>query len=92
MTGMFAFSLAGHDKGKLYFIWKEDSEYVYLTDGNIRPIERPKKKRKKHIQIVKSGLDKALADKLLNGQKIYDEEIKRAIKIRMNEEVANVKS
>lgn len=83
MIGMFAFSLAGHDKGKLYLVWKEDDEYVYLTDGNIRPIDRPKKKRKKHIQIVKSGHDKVLADKLQSGQTIYNEEIKRAIKIRM---------
>lgn len=82
MIGMFAFSLAGHDKGKLYFVWKEDDEYVYLTDGNTRPVERPKKKRKKHIQIVKSGHDKVLADKLQSGQTIYNEEIKHAIKIR----------
>lgn len=92
MIGMFAFSLAGHDKGKLYFIWKEEEEYVYLTDGDIRPVEYPKKKRKKHIQIVKSGQDRVLADKLINGQTIYNEEIKRSIKIRMQKEVTNVKS
>ena len=48
MTGMFAISLAGHDKGRMYVIIKDDGEYVYLADGNIRPFERPKKKKRKH--------------------------------------------
>ena len=83
MTGMFAFSLAGHDKGKMYLVCREEEDYVYLTDGNLRPLSNPKKKRKKHIQIVKSGLDQALVHKLQSGQTIYNEEIRRAIKIRM---------
>ena len=53
MTGMFAISKAGHDKGKLYIIIKEDEEYVYLADGRLKPTDSPKKKKKKHIQIIK---------------------------------------
>ena len=49
MTGMFAISKAGHDKGKLYIIIKEDEEYVYLADGRLKPTDSPKKKKKKHI-------------------------------------------
>lgn len=52
MIGDFARSLAGHDKNKLYVIISEDDEYVYLADGKIRLIEHPKKKKKKHIQII----------------------------------------
>ena len=37
-TGMFARSKAGHDKGKLYIILRTESEYVYLTDGRLRPM------------------------------------------------------
>ncbi|MGN0157369.1 MAG: KOW domain-containing RNA-binding protein [Lachnospiraceae bacterium] len=74
MTGMMAFSLAGHDKGKIYIIIEETQEYVYLSDGDIRPKENPKKKRKKHIQIIKKGMDSSL--------KTYsNEEIKRTIKL-----------
>ena len=43
MTGMFATSKAGHDMGKLYIIIKENEEYVYLTDGRLKPVEAPKK-------------------------------------------------
>lgn len=49
--GMMARSLAGHDKGKIYLILSEDTGYVYLADGKIRTVDRPKKKKKKHIQI-----------------------------------------
>ena len=47
--GMFARSLAGHDKGKLYVIVRVEEPYVYLADGKIRPLERPKKLM--HVQI-----------------------------------------
>lgn len=49
--GMMARSLAGHDKGKIYLVLSEDTGYVYLADGKIRTVDRPKKKKKKHIQI-----------------------------------------
>ncbi|MCM1136708.1 MAG: KOW domain-containing RNA-binding protein [Clostridium sp.] len=92
MTGMFAISKAGHDKGQMYIIMKEEEDFVYLVDGKSKKTENPKKKRKKHIQIVKTGTDKALLEKIKNGQKIYDEEIKFAIKLRTKkQEVVHVK-
>lgn len=89
---MFAISRAGHDKDQMYIIMKEEGDFVYLADGKIRKTENPKKKRKKHIQIVKTDTDKVLLEKIKSGQKIYDEEIKFAIKARTNkQEVAHVK-
>ena len=49
-----------------------------------------KRKKKKHVQIVKKGLEEALAHKLLNGEILYNEEIKHAIRIRANKEVTHV--
>lgn len=83
MTGMFAISLAGHDKNQIYVIIKEESEYVYLADGNLKPLEKPKKKKKKHIQLIKKDLDEDLLKKLQNGQFICNEEIKYALKSRL---------
>lgn len=82
MIGMFAISLAGHDKNQIYVIIKEEGEYVYLADGNLKPLEKPKKKKKKHIQLIKKDMDEVLLKKLRNGQIIYNEEIKYAIKVR----------
>ena len=52
-AGMLAWSRAGHDKDTLYVIVKTEGEYVYLSDGRLKPVEHPKKKKIRHIQIVR---------------------------------------
>ncbi|HBA70438.1 MAG TPA: hypothetical protein DCZ40_13945 [Lachnospiraceae bacterium] len=79
MVGLFAISKAGHDKSTVYVIVGEEDEYVYVADGKLKTIDRPKRKNKKHIQIVKKDADDILREKFANGQHIYNEEIKKAI-------------
>lgn len=79
MLGMLATSKMGHDKDTVYIIVKEEERYVYVSDGKLKTIENPKKKNKKHIQIIKKEADDILREKLLNGQRIYNEEIRKAI-------------
>lgn len=62
MTGMLAKSLAGHDKDQIFVIMSDESEYVYLADGKTRTICRMKKKKKKHIQLIKRQHDIETAD------------------------------
>ena len=50
--GMLARSKAGHDKGHVYVIYNIEEAYVYLVDGAIRTIAKPKKKKKKHVQLI----------------------------------------
>ena len=90
MTEMFAISKAGHDKGQMYVILKEEGEYLYLVDGKTRGVDNPKKKKKKHVQRVKTGADEKLAEKIKDMRTIYNEEIRFAIKSRTNKEVDNV--
>lgn len=56
-TGMLARSKAGHDTGKVYVIIDTDDAYVYLTDGKIRTMDKPKKKKKRHVQIILEQYD-----------------------------------
>ena len=67
MLGEFATSKAGHDKDRLYMIVGEEEEWVYLCDGRLRGVEHPKKKKKKHIQIIHSSAQ----DTLLQSIKQY---------------------
>ena len=53
IVGMLASSKAGHDKDSVYVIIREDGEYIYVADGKSRTVERPKRKNKKHIQLIK---------------------------------------
>lgn len=53
IVGMLAASKAGHDKNSVYVIIREDGEYIYVADGRLRTTERPKRKNKKHVQLIK---------------------------------------
>ncbi|MDE6686353.1 MAG: KOW domain-containing RNA-binding protein [Lachnospiraceae bacterium] len=84
MVGCLAVSKAGHDKDEIYLILKEEKDFVYLADGIGRTTSTPKKKNKKHIQIIKNGLHgipvEDVRRKLENGQSVMDEEIKYVLK------------
>ncbi len=61
-TGLLARSKAGHDEGRVYVITGVEDAYVYLVDGKIRTLNHPKKKKKKHVQIILERHDVAGAD------------------------------
>lgn len=79
-VGMIARSRAGHDKDAYYVVWDVDDLYVWLTDGRLKPIEKPKKKKMKHIQIVHT-IPENLREKLPVRESIRNEDIKYAIKM-----------
>lgn len=92
MVGMLATSKAGHDKSEVYVIVAEDEKYIYLCDGRLKPLEKPKKKSRKHIQIIKAKVNEDLQERLVKGMTVYNEEIKRMIKEfnQKDREVKNV--
>ena len=78
-VGMLARSKSGHDKVHVYVIMKEDSSYVYLADGVHRTLEKPKKKKKMHVQVILekheiSGIDNVGINRIL---KLFDKETGR---------------
>lgn len=79
MVGKFAKSKAGHDKDQIYVIVKEDEEYVYLMDGKTKTVDKPKKKKKRHIQVILKE-DENVSRKLQEKEALTNEEIKVAIK------------
>lgn len=76
--GNLAKSLAGHDKGRIYMIIREEEEQVYLADGKNRQVERPKCKRKKHIQPIYQK--EAISCQTGKSQMERNEVIKRVIR------------
>ena len=69
-VGMLARSKVGHDKGHVYVIHQVDETYVYLIDGSGRKLENPKKKKKKHVQLIcekyeLSGMDDVAIKRIL---------------------------
>lgn len=74
MIGYLAYSLAGHDKGEVYLIVDEVKDSVYVADGAVRTLERPKKKNKKHIQMIKEN-------QRIDISSVTNEKIKHFIKL-----------
>ena len=83
IIGYFASSLAGHDKATVYIIMKEDDDNVYLADGRLKTVDNLKKKKKRHIQIIKKQ-DAVIKSKITNNQTVTNEDIKYAIKQLIN--------
>jgi len=82
--GCLGVSRAGHDCNQIYVIINSDSEYVYLADGKSKTVDKPKKKKKKHVQII-FHIDKAINEKLSQNKLLINEDIKRAIKLYKND-------
>ena len=57
--GQIVFSKRGRDKGRAMIVIAADGEYAYLVDGVLRPLEKPKKKKAKHIQPTNNIVDLA---------------------------------
>lgn len=84
MVGKLISSKAGHDKDEIYMIIKEEKNFVFVVDGIRKKIDLPKRKNKKHIQIINQEIDVELVNKLQNNIPVRDEEIKRVIKLYKN--------
>ncbi len=82
-TGMLAWSRAGHDNGRLYVIAAVEEEYVFLTDGRLRPLEKPKKKKKKHVQVIRT-IPRELEN--MSENTIKNEDVRRVIRRFLNVE------
>ena len=78
--GMLAISKAGHDKDSWYVVSGFDQTQAFLVNGVNRTMERPKKKKLKHLQPV-NEVPEFLQNKLQNDTPWTNEEIKRAIKL-----------
>ena len=69
-------STAGRDAGELFYVIGEDSLYLILANGKDRPLDRPKRKKRKHVQKVLRS-ETRVADKLRRGDKVLNGELRR---------------
>ena len=71
-------SLAGHDKGKLFFVIDTDGVYATLADGKQRRVEKPKRKKLIHVRKVLRS-DSTLAAKIRSCEHILNTELRREL-------------
>lgn len=86
--GSIVLSLAGHDKANFFIVvGREGDNYLLLADGKFRPISNPKKKKIKHCKFMKAVASERLSEKLKNGEKVSDADLRKALKLFLKEEV-----
>lgn len=56
-AGQVVFSKRGRDKGRPFVVLSVENDFVYLSDGAMRPLHKPKKKKSKHVQPTNTVLD-----------------------------------
>ena len=82
MTGIhqtqIVLSLAGHDRGKLFFVLKEEGNCLWLADGKGRKLATPKRKSKRHLQSVGTSAHPA-AQALHRGEAVSDRQLRAAL-------------
>ena len=77
--GQIVVSRAGRDAGKRFVVVKVvDEFFVEISDGDLRRIEKPKKKKVKHLNITDEKA-KSIEEKLSSGAKITNAEIRKAL-------------
>ncbi|MCL2575011.1 MAG: KOW domain-containing RNA-binding protein [Defluviitaleaceae bacterium] len=90
--GQIVYSKAGRDKGECFVVVATEGSFAHLVDGRNRPIERPKLKKRMHIQHTNT-VDKQLAQAIISGAHLKNSDFRTAIKNatqRLNDEIQDV--
>ena len=69
-------STAGRDQGKLFYVVGTDPVYLMLANGKDRTLDKPKRKKRKHVQKVLRA-ETRVAAKLASGDKVLNSELRR---------------
>ena len=78
--GAVVYSKAGRDKGEPFIVLSCDGAYAYLTDGQSRPLDKPKKKKLKHIQPTNATMED-IGYKIEHNLHLMDSDIKKALQL-----------
>ena len=69
-------STAGRDAGSLFYVIQADETYLSLVNGKDRTLDKPKRKKRKHVNKVLRS-ETRVAQKLRNGDKVLNSELRR---------------
>ena len=81
-------STAGHDQGELFYVISMDDQFLYLANGKDRTLDKPKRKKRKHVQKVLRS-ETRVVEKLIRGDKVLNSELRRDLAFHAKEMQAN---
>ena len=71
-------SAAGRDAGKLFYVLGTEDEYAAIANGRERRVEKPKRKKLKHLHYVGTRADR-VSDRLKNNERVSNSELRKAL-------------
>ena len=78
-VGRVVESTQGRDRGRLFVVISVvDDDFVLIADGDLRKVERPKRKKVKHLH-AKPHLFSKTDEKLIRQAAISDSELRKAL-------------
>lgn len=77
-VGDIVLSIMGRDSGRHYIVMEAKDNYVYICDGDFHKIDKPKKKKTKHVKAM-GAASEYVAGKMEEGTKVTNTELRRAI-------------
>ena len=78
--GQVVRSLAGHDQGSFLTVLEAAPPYAVVADGKRRPLERPKRKKRKHTAFA-ARCQCRVAEKIRSDEKITNSELRKTLAI-----------
>ena len=81
-------STAGHDQGQIFYVVSTDDQFLFLANGKDRTLDKPKRKKRKHVQKVLRS-ETRVAEKLASGDKVLNSELRRDLAFHAKEMQAN---
>lgn len=77
--GQIVKSKTGRDAGRVFVVFgKVDDNHVLIVDGSLRRVDKPKKKKIKHLAKM-NLVSNEIKEMLLNNEKINDSFIRREL-------------
>ena len=76
--GRVVVSTAGRDKNRYFVVLSVRDNYCYISDGKVRKVDMPKKKKIKHLQVTGFFLEK-IANSIATEQSVTNSMIRRSI-------------
>ncbi len=80
-------SVSGRDKDRIFMVVDiPEPDYVLIADGGLRKLEKPKKKKIKHLKPSQYTANERILEKIRQGKKITNAELRKTLRALIDAE------
>lgn len=78
--GLVVRAKAGRDENRKFVVVAhcDEDNYVFIADGTLRKVDKPKRKKVKHLEPTKAYFTN-IGEKLKAGTRVFDSELRKSL-------------